>query len=700
MKTRLALRMTGIAAAVLAAMGSARAGQPEPLAPTGLNTEASEVSLGVGLAANDSRRFGEYNGITESGPYGLIDFNLVRRDDETGTWTALTGRNVLLDNRQLRFEQSKQGDWGYYIDYARLPRLEPYQPSTAVTGTGSPNLTVPVTTTPGGQISLKTTRDRVDLGGEKFFYGNWDVQLNFRNEQKEGARIFGRGTAGTPPAIAGVVGVFEFTPEPINSVTHQIDAKLNYTGSALQVSGGYYGSFYNNNQENGLSIAGGNAGLASFTPIALPPDNQAHQLYVSGGYNFSQSTRGNFKLAYTKATQNESFIPTTPPPAAGTGDNLMGRVDTTLAQAGVVSTPMPKLTLRADLRYENRDDKTPVRVFFTGTSPTSTSNGENEPRSIRTSNAKAEASYALPDGYRVTGGIGWEQKWRNVSAVRIVSARDTTDEMSYRLELRRMMSETLTGAVMVVHSDRTGSPWLTTVLNDGVTPGSNLIAPISLADRTRDKVRFTANWNPTDPLTLTFFVEAAKDDYSQRDGSDLGPQKGSATNFSIDAGYVLTDRWQVTGWYTKYDTSAEQKTCVGASSSGVCPAAGASPIWSATIKNLSDNIGLGLRGKPVEKVQLGADLSYSSIRDQFQQSALVGNPIASLPDATTKLTRLNVYGKYALEKNSGVRLDYIYDRYQTDDWTWSTWMYADGTTLSQNPNQKVNFFAASYYVKF
>jgi hypothetical protein len=300
----------------------------------------------------------------------------------------------------------------------------------------------------------------------------------------------------------------------------------------------------------------------------------------------------------------------------------------------------------------------------------------------------------------LTAGIGWEEKKRNVSAVRVVSARDTTDELSYRLELRRMMTETLTGALSYVHSDRTGSPWLTTVLNDGVTPGSNLIAPITLADRRRDKVRFTANWNPTDPLTLTFFVEAAKDDYSGRDGSDLGPQKGSATNFSVDAAYVITEAWQVTGWYTKFDTSAEQKTCQGATAPNPCPGTGANQIWQATLKNLSDNVGLGLRGKPTEKVQLGADLSYSNIRDQFQQSALAGNPISSLPDVTTKLTRFNLWSKYAIEKNSGVRVDYIYDRYQTDDWQWSTWMYADGTTLSENQNQRVNFFAASYYFKF
>jgi MtrB/PioB family decaheme-associated outer membrane protein len=698
MNTRHALRTTAITAAVLAAFG-ARAEQPEPLAGSQLNTEASSVSLGIGLSANDGARFGEYNGVTREGAYGLIDFNLVRRDDDTGTWTQLFGRNVGLDNRQLRFDQSRQGDWGYYVDYARLPRYEPYTVTTGVSGIGTPNVTVPAAPSATGSAQLSTVRDRLDLGGEKYFSGNWDVQLNFRNEEKNGARVFGRGTTGAGPA--GSFGLFEFTPEPIDSVTHQIDAKVNYTTSALQLSGGYYGSFYNNNQSNGLNVIGGNAGLASFTPIALPPDNQAHQLFLTGGYNFAQSTRGNFKLAYTKATQTDAFIsPVNPPQAPGTGDNLMGRVDTTLVQAGVVSTPVAKLTLRGDLRYEDRDDKTPVRVFFSGASPTSTSNGENEPRSIRTSNAKAEASYALPDGYRVTAGIGWEEKKRNVSAVRVVSARDTTDEVSYRLELRRMMTETLTGALSYVHSDRTGSPWLTTVLNDGVTPGSNLIAPISLADRRRDKVRFTANWNPTDPLTLTFFVEAAQDDYNGRDGSDLGPQKGSATNFSLDAAYVISDGWQVTGWYTKYDTSAEQKTCQGATSPNPCPGTGANQIWSATLKNLSDNVGLGLRGKPAEKVQLGADLSYSTIRDQFQQNAVAGNPISSLPDVTTKLTRLNLYGKYSLKKNSGVRVDYVYDRYQTDDWQWSTWMYADGTTLTQNPNQRVNFFAATYYFKF
>ena len=107
-----------------------------------------------------------------------------------------------------------------------------------------------------------------------------------------------------------------------------------------------------------------------------------------------------------------------------------------------------------------------------------------------------------------------------------------------------------------------------------------------------------------------------------------------------------------------------------------------------------------MRGKPAGKVEIGADLSYSDIRDEYQQQTLVGAPVSSLPNINTTLTRLNLFGRYALQKTSGVRLDYIYDRYKTDDWTWSNWMYADGTRITQDPDQTVNFFGVSYYYRW
>ena len=687
-----ALRTTAIAAALLAAAGAARA-QDREVADS-MNVEANALGVGLGYATSAGPRFGEYNGINEKGYYGVFDINSVRRDEETGTWTRLFGRNIGLENFQLRAEQQRQGDWGYFVEFGRIPRFEPLTPLTGVTGIGSNNLTVPTTPATNGNHPLSTRRDALGLGFDKFLGGNWDLQVRFKNEEKDGARTFARGTTGTPALPA--VGFFEFTPEPINSTTQQLDAKVNYIDEKLQLTGGYYGTVYDNHNTQ-LNINGGNASLSSeFNPIALPPDNQSHQVYLTGGYGFTSTTRGTFKVAYAKQIQDDPFINVPVLPGVPV-NNLQGRVDTTLVQAGVTSRPIPKLTLLADFRYQDRDDKTPQYVYGT---PGSTTDGTNDVRSVKTTNGKLEASYALPDSFRLTGGIDYQQIWRNTAPVRIVSYRETTDELSYRVELRRMMSETLTGAVAYIRSDRTGSPFQQTVQNGGAV-GSNLIAPINLADRTRDKVRVSANWMPTEPLSIQLFIDTASDKYTDRDGSGLGVRKGSYQNVSLDANYAFTPDFQATAWYSINNTSIDQTTCENASSAGVCPSTAADPVWSAGLKSTSNNFGAGLRGKPHAKVDMGADLSYSEIKDKYDQSAVTaGASVPSIPTITTKLTRLTVFGRYALDPSSGIRLDYVYDRFSSDDWTWQSFTFLDGTQLLEPSVQKVNFFLVSYYYRW
>jgi MtrB/PioB family decaheme-associated outer membrane protein len=681
-RSAIALALLGIA---LPAPGT------EPEVTPGLQNAAR---VGLGHADTDGRRFGQYSGLHEDGFYGLFDFHLVRRDDATGRWLKFYGRDLGLDSRHLRFDHSRQGNWGYFVEYSRIPRHEPYVAVTAVQGITTPNLTVPAATTAGTPLDLKTRRDALGLGFSKLLTKEWDIRVTFRNEEKDGARLFARGTPGGGVVGGPIFGTFEFAPEPINSTTRQLEAVIGYTGERLQLSGGYYGTLFNN-QYNGINFTGGAAGLAAFNPIALPPDNSSHQLYLTGGFAFTPTTRGTFKLSRASAKQDDTFVPVAVAP--GIGRNLQGKVDTTLAQAGISSRPTPKLTLRADLRYEDRDDKTPVLQYFPGA--TGTYDGRNEPRSIRTARGLIEASYLLPNSFRVTGGIEKEEKKRNTSVFRSVSFRETTDELSYRVELRRSMSETVTGAVSYVYSDRDGSPFYRNIQTTGAV-GSNLIAPIHLADRERHKVRLSVNWTPSDPLSVQFFVDEARDNYSGRDGSALGPRKGEARNYSLDAAYRFSDRWQANAWYNWNDTRARQATCESASATGVCPNTNADPLWQADLRNRSDSIGAGLRGKPTGRLEVGADLSLSDIKDSYLQQTL--SPATStvptaLPEITTRLTRLNFFGRYALEKGSGIRLDYIHDRYSTNDWTWTTWQYLDGTRLIEPRPQRVNFFGISYY---
>jgi MtrB/PioB family decaheme-associated outer membrane protein len=670
-----AVRLTAMAAAVLAAY-AAYGQEDEELAE--LTRPASALGVGVGYVSDDNLRFGQYTGLKDEDVYLLFDADAVRRNDATGTWLRLRGRNLGLDSRELRFDHERQGNWRYFIDFSQTPRFSPYIANTTLgdidTGTQLEGAE------PARDVRLRARRDAFTLGAGKTLGGGWDAAVRFRHEEKTGTRLFGRHAV-------------RFLVDPIDYTTKQLDATVGYTGERLQLSGGYYGTDFRN------PISSITASPTGVTPIALPPDNHSHQLHVSGGYSFTPTTRGMFKVAHGRIIQEERFFLT--PIASVPRDNLGGRIDTTLLQAGLSTRPIPGLSLRADLRHEERDDKTPVHIYVTPPAA-GTHTGENEPRSFKTTVGKIDAGYALPMRFHLIGGVEHDRRKRNTSVVRSVSHRDETEENTYRIGLRRMLGETVNGAIAYERSERSGSDWLNNILGNG-TPGSNLIHPVHLADRDRDKVRLSLDWMPIDPLSVTFVGEVANDDYS---GRTLGVREGRARFLSLDAAYRLSEAWTATAWASRSDTRVEQVTCNGAPASNpanVCPVAGTSGLWEARLRNLGDAIGVGLRGKPTSVLETGADVVFTSDRGEFRQTALTGGVAAvtpTIPDVNYDRISLSLHGAYALSKASGVRLLYIFDRFKTDDWYWTNFVYGDGTTVRQDPDQKVHFIGLSYYFRF
>jgi MtrB/PioB family decaheme-associated outer membrane protein len=676
------LILTAVAAALLLAFGPAMA-QDDSVKQ--LTTPESSINVGAAYVNKDNQRFGEYNGLTDKGGYGIVDFSLIKRDDGTGTWFELQGRNLGFKDPDLHLKQMRQGDWGYSIDYSRIPRYEPFTVNTGLQGIGTTTETyASVAPGSGTDYQLSTKRDRWTIGLQKAFR-QWDIKVTYRNEEKDGTQLWGTGYFSVQP---------RFLVKPIDQTTQQIDVTADYNTAQYQIRAGYYGSMFDN-KNSVLNVT--NPVTNIFPVYGLDPDNQSHQFYVTGGYNFTEATRGTFKVSYARATQDDAW--SSPPPPGVTQGSLDGRVDTTLLQAGLSGRATPKFTWRADVRYEDRDDKTPATVLF-ATAPEG-----YQPRSFKHTTAKVVGNYSLPMGFRLTGDLTYDQKKREVPEESIVNYRATVDETTARVEVRRAVSETVTGAVSLLHSRRGGSDWL-----DSVTPDGNLIAPIYMADRDRDTGRVTVNWMATELLSVNFRADASRDSYTSRNilGYNLGPQDGKANAYSVDAAYTFTERVTGSAWYSHNENELDQATC---SENNTAPNTcfTNAPIFSAQVRDISDSYGIGLRGKLTSKIDVGADLTDSKVRDEFNlvklRDSTPANTASPLDPITTKVTTLRLYGKYALNRQSGVRLDYTYDNYKTDDWTWANWIYTnnssvDGTTVLQNPNQKVSFVGVSYYYKF
>ncbi len=705
-----------LALAVLAAFGSAHAEEDEVAQ---LTQPESSASVGLGGVTGDSKDraiYGQYNGRRLDGSNLLLDVDYVKRDDALGLWTNFKGYNLGLDTQEFSFSQNKQGDWKYSVEYSELVRRDPRTINTGLVfaQTTTPTVVSLATAGSGRDIDLDLRRKAASLSAEKWITSSLLFEANVKSENKDGARLTGIGVACMPAGFSSIPcstlsGAILMLPEPISTTTKQFEAKLNYSGEKFLLSGGYYGSFFSNsNGSINPTISGnlynpdGSVLDLSTTPgstlagylqqsLALPPDNQAQQFYVSGNYAFTSTTHSTFKYSYTHATQSADFAGMGLSGAPAGVGNLGGVMDSTLFQFGVTARPMTKLSMLANLRYEDKADKTPLALY----------NGAytNDLNSSRKLNGKLEASYKLPDNYRATLGMDYATVHRdlpvptasvlNPAIPPLAGLREDTKELGYRAELQRSMSETINASIAYVQSKRDGGSWfgIGPVVNTGNPPTGAY--PMTMENRTRDKVRVSADWTPINSLSLQFMLENGKDTYTSP--SDKGLRDSGMSSYGIDAAYSMSENWKLTGYLNQGTQTLHVDHNVG---------------YMAELQDVNTTFGLGAIGQVSSNLEVGGDLSLMDDINHYTQSMATGAAIVGggLPDVTYRMSKIKLYGKYALQKNANIRIDLVQQNVQFDEWSWgnngTAFTYSDNTTVSMRQNQNVTFLGASYIYKF
>lgn len=707
-----------------------------PLSAQAEGDEASAlttISFGLGALSGDSADhalFGQYNGLRpDRSVFGTLGIDYSRRDLENSQWVQFEASNLLGDTRELGLVWKNPGNWKFSANYGELVRYDPSTVNSGLLGAGSTTpQVVALSSGPGTgvDLELKTKRTGLGIGFAKTISPALQFELDLKSENKEGSRLFGVGI-NCPSVIApGCLGTTAsntgwatlLLPEPINANHSQIEARLSYAAEKFRFNLGYYGSFYRNTNSTLNPVVPGslynplgtllplNTGLQGILgqPLALAPDNQAHQFDLSGSYDFTGTTRGTFKLGRTVATQNADFASDglTGAPAGVT--NLGGEVRTTLAKLSLSSRPVRQLSLLADLRYEKRDDQTPIALYNTEGTATFT----NRDLPNRKINSKLQASWQFNSDYRGTLGADRESIDRGVftasSAISGISAlRQKTDETSVRAELRRRMSENFSGAVSVSSSRRDGSNWLKDNSGLGVTEVSNPADPVTgfsptavfmptLADRKRNKVKLFADWQPSESVTLQASAERGTDRFDTP--SSYGLRDTGMNQFSLDWGYTLSDNWGLNGTLSRSLQSLNQARAAG---------------YLMAFDNTNVGASVGVNGKASGKLNVGGSLSYVGDKSVYAQTldSLAGSDSVALlaatgglPDIVYSQTALKLFGKYALEKGSSVRVDFVHQRNIVNDWSWSLngvpFTYSDGSTVSQKQTQKVSLIGVTY----
>jgi MtrB/PioB family decaheme-associated outer membrane protein len=720
---------SALALAVCAAFAGADAQEKKEEEKSPVETQAS-VEVGVAGVSGDQKDrafFGQYNGLRNQDVFGIANFDYSRRDSSTGTWLDIIGSNLGLQTREVGVLWSRQGDWKLRGTYGELWRVDPYTVNTGVVGAGTVTPSANYLTGgagSGGDYEPSTKRKAFELGGSKWFGSQYQLEGNVTSEKKNGTQLWGIGnicpataTSGCSftPGVTSGFGVLYY-PQPIDYDHTQVDARLNYAGSALQLSGGYYGSFFSNN--NGALTPGvpsilNNAvgqplpagpGVQTYLgqPVAAAPENQHNSFDLTGSYALSPIIRTNFKLAYSKTRQDQDFAGAGLTGAPAGVGSLDAEVTGTLAQVRVVANPIAKLSLMGEYRYSNQEDETPI--IPSGQIGTTTFTNQRVSREVN--NAKLEATYRFPWALHGTAGVGWTSIERgsyttSASYTGISALREDTDETSWWLQVRRSVTETLSGMFRYTGSSRDGSNWLApaaggvglvSVGDPAMELGPNAIYMPTLADRDRSKFRFMLNWMATDALSVQFAVDYGRDEYDAP--TQYALQESKFDLYTLDVNYALSDAWNMNGYLSTGKQKINQARPQG---------------YILAFDDKSFNAGIGVNGKASEKLMIGGLLSYISNEDKYAQtlgadaapgSAQLLAVTGGLPDILYRRTELRLFGSYAFRERSTIRVDAAYQRLTYDDWGFAyggtPFLYSDNTTVYLQPDQNVGYLGISY----
>ena len=674
------------------------------------------VEVGIGSVSDPSYRFGRYNGHEDDGLFPVVNIDIYRRgpwDGDDASYWRLTGNELGVETRDIAFEIGRQGSYNFHIGFDEIPNYQYDDSQTIFEGAGSTNLTLPTGWIPGQTTATMTNlvqnlrpydiqhgRKNFDIGGDVNFLSGWNFELNFNRDQRDGTKTMGLtigNSGGNPRAV--------MAPEPTDWQTDQIEAVLTYADTTKQLSIGYYVSLFDNDNAsltwqnpystiNGWTTAANVGYPTGQGQMGLAPDNEFHQINLSGGWNFSSNTRLSGDVSFGQATQDDAFLPyTINPLLAATitqplpSNSLDGELDTTYVGLRFTTKPLDNLALGASYKYDDRDNTTHHRefVYIGGDSlaqNTATTSGQrryNEPKSYRDENFKLDGTWNAADWLRVAG----EAMFRKTE--RPHQEREEIDEDLYSLNFAIDTGGIVNGGLRMSSSDRDGgSEYLGyETLIGGYSPGYyNTLQPFvdgypfenhpdlrkfNQADRQRKDGEIYVSFMPVEEVSLNASVNYAEDDY---DNSIYGLTFSRVSSYNVDVAWAPSAGIAAYAFASeeRYKNDQDGHSFVGGATR---PVSAFDPTrdWNTRSRDYVFTYGAGFNSKFLEdKLTLGFDYVNSAADTNIRTTVGTSLLRADLPPSTSDLSSASFYGDYRWRRDISFHLRFEYEHFNSTDW--------------------------------
>ena len=740
-----------------------------------LKRPVNSIEVGVTNVSQKSAKFGEYNGLNKSGATMIGNFSLKGGDaynpfGDSGTmrW-GIYGTDLGTTSRALGGSVGSQGKWDLSIGYDELKHNTSDTYQTPYLGAVGGNAFVlpagfaPVANVLTGltpaklaafhNLDLSNTRKNTNIGGGVVLNDQWSIKVDYNQQVQTGGKLIGFGSMANALAV-GVTGeAVSMLPTPTNYKTDSVNVALNWLGESAHVTGSYYGSFFRdaNNRATFQTFAGTGSAIQTLSTM---PNNDFHQLNLSGGYAITSTTKLTGGLSYAKNSQNDPYaydvysMRAAVPVASFNGD-----VRTTHADLKLVDQTTQALTLSASVKFDERNNKTASNFYnVNATSGTLGNSGifANAPVSNSKTQFELAGDYRIDkdqllkldykredvkrwcDQYAVSVGVAAGAKGyfpAGTNCVVAVASKDDKLSATYKLKV----SDAVDWNVGYAYSQRVTTSDANAITArigaNGNLPGAvPLILGINAGDfrgfypffnasRKQQMLKGGVNWQANEKLALGLGGKFTDDKYD----SLYGVKKGNSWSVNLDADYMYSENGSASLYLTQEHKQRDMTDFQGLATANASRVASpATGTWSDTQKDDDTTLGMGLNQKGLmdSKLDLSGDLSYSMGRTGYTTvlnypglsglltcSAPTILSCGSLPTIKNDVIQLKLTGKYTIDKSSLVTLGYMFQQMRSSDYYYNGLQtgFTSNTMLptnQQSPNYRVNVLTASYSYLF
>lgn len=245
------------------------------------------------------------------------------------------------------------------------------------------------------------------------------------------------------------------------------------------------------------------------------------------------------------------------------------------------------------------------------------------------------------------------------------------------------------------------------------------------ASRREEILKVGANWQASEKLSIS---ANGRYTFDRFDESTYGVQNGRSYSFNLDATYAENEYRMFSVYATTQNKSRDMTNLLqGSSTTATAPTTAklnipaGSQTWTNNLTENDLTLGVGAKqgGLMANKLELSGDLTYSldktSYSTVFNYAAQDSNgntcssvyylTCGSTPDIKSDMLQLKLAGVYKVDKDSKVRVGYMFQRLNATDYLYNAYQYGSTPTSllptnQQAPSYSVNVVSVSYTITY